>query len=801
MRITVAVLLVTSLLVPELTSAGDPLDERPAADGEWGYRPASQFVSKVNPPSFSWRPQQNISSWEVQCAHDEQFERISYQASDISLSVHCPSGPFSPGRYVWRYRGIGESGAATNWSQSRQFTVADDASEMPFPSREDLLARIPDRHPRLFVRPEDVPRLRKLARGRLSTNYQELVEQCERLLRNPPNTDEPPKYGPEIVPNSDPWREIWWGNRTYTTAALNGAATLAFTRLLDDNPQYGQAAKRILLECAKWDPVGATGYRYNDEAGMPYAYYFARTYSFIHDLLSEEERKLCRHVMKIRGDEMYQHLYPRHLWKPYSSHSNRAWHFLGEVGIAMLGEVKGADDWVWFAANVFQNVYPVWSDDDGGWHEGFGYWNSYVGRFTWWADITRSAMGINVYDKPYFSQIGYYPMYLLPPGKIGGGFGDLNARKTSSHAAALTSQLATQAGNGHWQWYVRQLNHPQQATGYMGFVRGALPSVDPTPPNDLPTSRLFRDTGQAVLNTSLEDARHNVQAVFKSSPFGTQSHGYEANNSFLLWAYGRRLLVRSGYRDSYGTEHHRKWMWSTRSVNNITVDGTGQLPHSKSSVGRIVAFETSPATDIVIGEAGQAYRDSDGGQSRLNQFTRAMVFIKPDLLIVFDQLVAHQDSSFQYWLHATEEFQIRDQHHIGLRVKDVGCDISILAPSGLTFKQTDQYDPNPRPRITLREWHLTASTPEPAKHAEFIAVFRPYRLKDQPPKKAELQRVDDGYVLTADTPNGSAVVLLPTTENASISAQGLTSSGDIIVQLRNPDGTISTTQTAKVTRQ
>ena len=82
--------------------------------------------------------------------------------------------------------------------------------------------------------------------------------------------------------------------------------------------------------------------------------------------------------MKVRGDEMYNHLCPRHLWRPYSSHSNRAWHFLGEVGIAFLGEVEGAEDWVWFAMNVFYNVYPVWSDDDGGWHEGISYGHSYI---------------------------------------------------------------------------------------------------------------------------------------------------------------------------------------------------------------------------------------------------------------------------------------------------------------------------------------------------------------------------------------------------------------------------------------
>ncbi len=300
------------------------------------------------------------------------------------------------------------------------------------------------------------------------------MKQCEGLLKAPPPTAEPPKYPADIVRGSDPWREIWWGNRTYTTRASNGAATLAFTRLLGGQQEYGELAKRILMDCAKWDPKGATGYRYNDEAGMPYNYYFVRTYTFLYDQLSEAERAECRRVMKIRGEEMYRHLYPSHLWKPYGSHRNRAWHFLGEVGVAMLGEVEEADDWVWFAMNVFYNTYPVWSDSDGGWHEGAAYWSSYINRFTWWADVMREAMGINAYDKPYFSQIGYYPMYLMPPGKVGGGFGDLNAGREAEDGRRLMSQLAVQAKNGHWQWYVDQFGGTSQESGYIGFIRGGL---------------------------------------------------------------------------------------------------------------------------------------------------------------------------------------------------------------------------------------------------------------------------------------------------------------------------------------
>jgi len=82
--------------------------------------------------------------------------------------------------------------------------------------------------------------------------------------------------------------------------------------------------------------------------------------------------------------------------------------------------------------NVFYNTYPVWCDDDGGWHEGISYWSSYQSRFTWWADVMRQAFGVDAFDKPYYSRAGYYAMYLMPPGKVGGGFGDPPRPKTDT---------------------------------------------------------------------------------------------------------------------------------------------------------------------------------------------------------------------------------------------------------------------------------------------------------------------------------------------------------------------------------
>src|SRR3972149_6958806 len=168
----------------------------------------------------------------------------------------------------------------------------------------------------------------------------------------------------------------------------------------------------------------------------------------------------------------------------------------------------------------------------------------------------HAAMDIDAYDKPYLSRTaGYYAMYLMPPGRIAGEFGDGSNREErnsivplfgrealgeqASKAVPLMSRLAAESGNGHWQWYVEQMGGPVETPGYIGFIHGIRPKVDSIPPDDLPTSRLFRGIGVASLNTTLNSAAEDVQILFKSSPMGTQSHGIDSNNSFALWAYGQ----------------------------------------------------------------------------------------------------------------------------------------------------------------------------------------------------------------------------------------------------------------------
>jgi hypothetical protein len=343
------------------------------------------------------------------------------------------------------------------------------------------------------------------------------------------------------------------------------------------------------------------------------------------------------------------------------------------------------------------------------------------------------------------------------------------------------SILAAQAQNPHWQWYVDQQGGPVPTGGYIGFIRGQLPKVLAKAPDDLPASRLFAGTGQAYLNSQIKDATQSVQVVLKSSPFGTQSHGYESNNSFLLWAYGKRLLIYSGYRDIYGSEHHTNWMWTTRSTNCITINGKGQKKHTVQAQGKITAFLTTPQVDVVIGDASESY------EPPVEQFKRAILFIKPDMVIIYDRLKASEPSTYEYWLHAVNKFDVRDQRNIVTQNGDVACDITFLTPQNLTFTQTNEYDPNPRPRITLREWHLTAKTAESQQHMEFVTVYRPHKAGSGTERQATLQTVPGGYTLRATLADGEKLVaLLPADDDMALALEGMETKGVLKLKLEGP---------------
>ncbi|MES2692229.1 MAG: DUF4962 domain-containing protein, partial [Verrucomicrobiota bacterium] len=570
----VALLLLASVRV---AVAALPLEQRPAKADEWGYRPGDGETVRLNPPSFTWIMDARAASYTVQWSKEKAFPAgATTTAEKVAWPTYTHSAALPPGAYFWRYRYVNKAGEVSEWSVARKVIVPAEAATLPMPTAAQQRAKVPQGHPRLFMRPEDLPRLRELAKGREATAFAAVKKAADAYIKAGP-TPEPEHKGSARDKNNAELIKYWWPNRVQTEKACEEAETIAFVYLISGDKAYGEAARRWVLHLAGWDPKGNTNFNLNCEAGKPMLYRPARAYDWAWDMFTAEERAKIQAAMRERVIDGWNHSEVGkgvgHLQKPFASHGNRTWHKIAEAGIAFIDEIPEAPQWLDYAVNKFYACYPVWSDDDGGWHEGVAYWSSYQNKTVWWLQVAQAALGIDGLKKPFFAQVGDYPLYISPPNSPNSGFGDLSARPVSAPAFMeyhLRARAASGDGGnaGHWRWWTDQKDMPANS-GVLGFLyRANLPPLPAAKtPTDIPQSKIFYGIGVASLHTTLTDSRDDVHFLFKASPFGSQSHGHNPQNSFQLNAYGEALLVANGYRDLHGSKFHYQVVHTTRAQN------------------------------------------------------------------------------------------------------------------------------------------------------------------------------------------------------------------------------------------
>jgi hypothetical protein len=708
-----------------LLPAGLEVSNRAPKADEWGYRPANASTVRLNPPSLTWVHETEAASYTVQWSRKEDFAEAA-SATGVPWPTYTHHERLAPGAWHWRYRFKTQDGRESGWSARRSFVVPADAIVFPMPTRAEQRKRVPQEHPRLFLRPEDLPRLRGAVSGNAFT---QLRAEADRLLGAEP-TPEPATMGDLRDPKT---AADWWPNRLQTLKACQEAETLAFVYLITREAKYGEGARKWIRHLCSWNLEGPTNFTINCEAAKPILHRLPRAYDWAYDALSPEDRELVRRVATRRAQDAWKSrevgLGVGHLNSPYSSHGQRTFHKLAENAIALLGDVPEAATWLDYAVNKFYATFPVWSDDDGGWHQGLSYWAGYITKDVWWLQVSQSALGIDGFKKPFFARAADYALYAAPPNSPNSGFGDLSFRPPTQGWGGFMQYFLRALGNrpegaraGYWRWWTERWGMTGEG-GILGFLYetnlGPLPAAKA--PADLPPSKIFRGTGVANLHATLLDANDDVHVLFKSSPFGTQSHGHNSHNSIQLNAYGEALLPTCVYRDLHGSKFHTGWCHETVSQNAVLVDGKGQIKYSPAPHGRIVDSLLGDDWDYVVGDATDAY----GG--RLTRYRRHVLYAKPDVVVLYDDLAAKDPATFQFMLHGNRAFDV-DENTSSLRIDlpKAGADIRYLSPLRLAFRQWDGYDPKPTVEFP-NMWHVEAGTAEKRAEVGMLTAILPYR--------------------------------------------------------------------------
>jgi len=480
----------------------------------------------------------------------------------------------------------------------------------------------------------------------------------------------------------------------------------ALAWLATGNRQALDEAKRRALNLASWNTRGATSYRAHDQAGRSIAWTLALAYDWLYPELGLAERARLAAAISDRLSEMLGKG-PYGLddgrkrdSNPYDSHGAVTLARVSAICAVMAGVSPQFD-------TCFRDTVPrylkrpvPWGGDDGGYANGtnYGQWDvSFTHLIVW--DLLRESLGVDLTKTPWAQGYGKFITYFLPPGTPTGLFGDgaeknwrqVWATQARAYAARVPSPLA--------DWYARQQFGEDETS--LQLLLAPYRDWNKTPaqiPADTPNAILMPSIGWVAMHSNLAD-RGRTSVYFKSSPYGSFNHSHADQNSFVINAQGQPLAIDSGYYDYYGSPHWKNWYKQTRAHNAITFDGgQGQMFDTMAAKGKITQFETTPAYDLVTGDATKAY----GGA--LTRAVRSMVYVRPGTLLVFDSLASTTPRTWEWNIHAMEAMKVTGKRSIEIDKDGERLCVEVLNSPGVEFSQTDQFTAATS-GVYPKQWH------------------------------------------------------------------------------------------------
>jgi hypothetical protein len=675
-----------------------------------GYLPPDASPVAINPPPFAWVPEKGAVEYLLQVSTSSDFKTTAVQAvTPYTLYAHPAS--LNPGTYYWRYR-FHTARTKSGWSQTRSFTVPAAAPRFARPSRDAVAAAIPAAHPRAYIRPENLAALRA-SRETLPKAWAQLSAQADEALTAPLMAEPKPWTNDEW--NMPDW-SLYYGQISKAQVQVQA---LAFAYLVSGDERYGLAAKKWLMAWTSWDPYGPTSVKVNDEQTMPIVYAGSRTYSWIRPLLTDAEAARVRAMMRVRIGEMFKHLQgTQYMQKPFDSHAGRIWHFIGESASIFYDEIPEAPEWLDWAITVYYGWYPIWGDNEGGWAEGLHYFASYNEFALTWHEQMRGVLGVDTTAKPYYANVGDFPLYAAPPGSAINGFGDFSENKPSVARGRVVAYYASALNKPEWQWFAEQVS-PGGAAGPIGYLRAFRPTPEPVAPTPATALKVFHHAGWAVFNSALTDPTRNVQLTMRSSPAGNVSHAHQDQNCIVVGAYGSPLLVNTGFRDFYGSPFCKEWYWTTRAHNGVLVGGAGQ-DRGMATTASIVAEGGTGKFAWAVGDATPSY----GGKAV--RARRHVAFVNGETIVMLDEVQPTTATTVELMFHGRAPFTIDGAaQRFELEFEKAALSGWFVAPTPLVLTQTDKYTiqpDDPKKRQPTPEWHLQAQLTGASKAAPNVMV-------------------------------------------------------------------------------
>jgi hypothetical protein len=466
---------------------------------------------------------------------------------------------------------------------------------------------------------------------------------------------------------------------------------LAFVWLLTGDPRYLERATTIATAMANapsWGGCGTTSENKDLVAGGV-LFGLSLFYDWCYDVISPELKTKILDKINYVSSIMAKSVVSPSIADPWWKNAYLCNQVpvglagLAAAGLATFDELGDAPAWLQITLDKIENLLTFRADD--GTHiEGIGYWGYDLDSLLKIVYLFSKNLGVplptvpagqaGLYQHEWLKNTGMYRLYMGLPRNSWTrknqvvDFDDA-VRANWYGPDVMLRGLAKEYQNSYLQWLANEVDRERFTDDEAEWLNLVWtdPNLPAQKPDSLPTLRHFEDLG--IVSARSDWSGDESLLVYTAGPsmghkaLHTPSAGYlfaehfhPDVGHFVLFANGEWQLRDDGYWDDKGGMNPKK----TENHNTLVIDGIDQLRanemFAKKAEPSIIDVFSSSDYDVIQSDLRAAYKPDLG----LLKFKRTLIFIKPNLLIVIDDIALKETHNLELLFHTQNPVEAKE---------------------------------------------------------------------------------------------------------------------------------------------
>lgn len=700
--------------------------------------PAKGQTVTVNPSPLLWPSarywEKREVSYNVYLSQDSLFPADrTYRSLNQKYCMYNPHRKLEEGKWFWKYEEVENGKVIPKGTYS--FHVASGTEGTVTPDFRSFVENIMKEHPRVMNYGRSMEEIH--AKAPSHPLYAKMIREAEKVVAAEPYRG--------AVSDANPAKA-----RRLSQKA--GKEVEAFRCLLEGYTLSGKKEMRdallertdILLTWPTDDLLGSK---------------VLTSLALVYDMLYEELDAKVKEQILQTIDKQFQAGLKK--WPGYTEARQVENHFWQmeiagnfTAALATLHHLESAEKMLEYTYELFIARFPNLATPEGGWAEGEGYYSVNQSAIVDMALLLKKIGHIDIFQTEWYRNLPDYFTYFSPVAAPVSGFGDMHDRVASGSLKGKSEMLVIGCEEKNPEAIYRLFTSLRPVDSYygspleQGYWKSPLAKIeqwyqivndirlsdkDVRKPAHLPHDKVFEGVGAAALHVDVLDPAQNTTVFFRSSPFGAKGHMHANQNSFNISRKGERVFYSTGYYTSFADPHALTSYRHTRAHNTILLNGYGQA-FGHEGYGWIKRHLEGSGMSYVCGDASRAYQEvtdrqfldlmkQNGieqnahfgmGKSGMKKYERHLVFVRPDLVVVYDVLQAEQPSEWSLLLHTLQLSSLDKEGRLEVQTARSMAQAQVYGSTALKAEVSDRYF---SPAVDFKKKYKQGTPP--AYHATF----------------------------------------------------------------------------------